>query len=138
MQSSPTAQFSDHFNISFHIVSCASISRRCEPLFVFDYSKADFAGFCNYLLDINYSVCLQSDSIEYVWSYLKKLVKHKHFPHWYTVEPPNKGHLGTRASVPYSEVVLYSEVFVKIVFLHRIHVYNIIRVFHEMIQSASP
>ena len=73
MQSSPTAQFSDHFNISFHIVSCAPISRRCEP-FVFDYSKADFAGFCNYLLDINYSVCLQSDSIEYVWSYLKNAI----------------------------------------------------------------
>ena len=38
------------------------------------------------------------------------------------------GHLGTRAGVPYSEVVLYSEVFGKIVFLHCIHVYNIIRV----------
>ena len=35
-----------------------------------------------------------------------------------TVEPPNKGHLGTRAGVPYSEVVLYSEVFGKIVFSH--------------------
>ena len=52
------------------------------------------------------------------------------------MEPPNKGHLGTQAGVPYSEVVLYSEVFGKIVFLHSIHVYNISRVFHEVIQSA--
>ena len=54
------------------------------------------------------------------------------------MEPSNKGHLGTRAGVPYSEVVLYSEVFGKIVFLHSIHVYNISRVFHEVIQSALP
>ena len=46
----------------------------------------------------------------------------------HTVKPPNKGHLGTRAGVPYSAVVLYLEVFGKIVFLHSIHVYNIIRV----------
>ena len=39
-----------------------------------DYSKADFAVLCNYLLDIDYSVCLQSDSIEYVWSYLKNAI----------------------------------------------------------------
>ena len=52
------------------------------------------------------------------------------------MEPPNKGHLGTQAGVPYSEVVLYSEVFGKIVFLHSIHVYNISRVFNEVIQSA--
>ena len=45
---------------------------------------------------------------------------------YYTVEPPNKGHLGTRAGVPYLEVVLHSEVFGKIVFSHSIHVYNII------------
>ena len=54
------------------------------------------------------------------------------------MEPPNKGHLGARANVPYSEVVIYSEVFGKIVFLHSIHVYNITRVFHEAIQSALP
>ena len=41
-----------------------------------------------------------------------------HTPVLYTVEPPNKGHFGTQASVSYSEVVLYSEVFGKIVFLH--------------------
>ena len=46
----------------------------------------------------------------------------------YTVKPPNKGHVGARAGVPYSKVVFYLEVFGKIVFLHSIHVYNIIRV----------
>ena len=50
------------------------------------------------------------------------------FSYTTTVKPPNKGHLGTRAGVPYSEVVLYSEVLGKIVLLHSIHVYNIIRV----------
>ena len=35
----------------------------------------------------------------------------------YTVEPLNKGHLGTQAIVLYSEVVPYSEVRVKTVLL---------------------
>ena len=63
-------------------------------------------------------------------AYLDSVSERNLKPAWtvYTVKPPNKGHLGTRAGVPYSEVVLYSEVFGKIVFLHCIHVYNIIRV----------
>ena len=35
----------------------------------------------------------------------------------YTVEPLNKGHLGTQAAVPYSEVVPYWEVLDKTVIL---------------------
>ena len=35
----------------------------------------------------------------------------------YTVEPLNKGHLGTQAAVPYSEVVPYWEVQYKAVIL---------------------
>ena len=35
----------------------------------------------------------------------------------YTVEPLNKGHLGTQAAVPYSEVVPYREVRDKTVIL---------------------
>ena len=35
----------------------------------------------------------------------------------YTVEPLNKGHLGTQAAVPYSEVVPYWEVRYKAVIL---------------------
>ena len=96
VQSTPTSQLSDHYNICFHMVYCPSTSRRHSPLSVFDYSKADYEGLCNYLLDIDYSFCLQSGSIEYVWSYLKSViltgmnmfipkrrVKHGHHPHWY-------------------------------------------------------
>ena len=38
-------------------------------------------------------------------------------PHFTTVEPLNKGHLGTQAAVPYSEVVPYWEVRDKTVIL---------------------
>ena len=68
-------------------------------MFVLDYSNADYNGLCDYLLDIDYSVCLQSGSIEFVWSYLKSViltgmnmfipkrqVKHKRYPQWYNSE----------------------------------------------------
>ena len=43
--------------------------------------------------------------------------KKKTFVVLYTVEPLNKGHLGTQAAVPYSEVVPYWEVRDKTVLL---------------------
>ena len=36
---------------------------------------------------------------------------------WYTVEPPNKGHFGSRAFVLFSEVVLWWEVRVNMQFI---------------------
>ena len=99
VESTPMSQLSNHYNICFNIVNCPSTSRRHSPLSVFDYSKGDYEGLCNYLLDIDYSLCLQSGSIEYVWSYLKHVilsgmnmfipkrrVKHRHHPHWYNSE----------------------------------------------------
>ena len=74
VESTPISQLFEHYNTCFNIVNCPSTSRRHSPLSVFDYSKADYEGLCNYLLDIDYSLCLQSGSIEYVWSYLKGVI----------------------------------------------------------------
>ena len=99
VNSTPALQLSDHYNICFHIAKYSLTPRRKPILSVFDYSKADYEGLCNYLLDVDYSACLQSNSIEYVWNYLKNIIltgmnkfipkrklKYKQHPHWYNSE----------------------------------------------------
>ena len=44
-----------------------------------------------------------------------------------TVEPLNKGHLGTQAAVPYSEVVPYWEVCIKLCFYSVIYVFGALK-----------
>ena len=41
---------------------------------MFDYSKADFTGLCDHLLDIDFSNCLQSNAVEHVWSSIKYVI----------------------------------------------------------------
>lgn len=68
--------FSDHYIISFSI-SCSTNKRpRSQPKFVFDYSKADYEGLCSYLLDVDFSCCLNSSEIETVWLVFYDIVKY--------------------------------------------------------------
>ena len=41
---------------------------------MFDYNNADHEGLCDYLLDSDFSVCLLSESIEQVWSFIKNTI----------------------------------------------------------------
>ena len=59
---------SDHHKICF---SNSRPRQRKHPTFVFNFIKGDYNGMCDYLLDIDFSDCLLSSSIEQVWSIIK-------------------------------------------------------------------
>ena len=54
---------SDHYKIS--IVESNFPQKR--HLFVFDYKRANYEELCNFLLDVDFSYCLQSVSVDQVW-----------------------------------------------------------------------
>ena len=94
-------QYSDHFLIKFSLHRMApkstSFNHRCLP--VLNYSRADYEGMCNYLLDFDFSGCLDSSDVEVIWSLLKNaltsaislftpshVVRHSSQPKWFTRE----------------------------------------------------
>ena len=91
---SPSPLLSDHYRICFHIDNYSSSPKRYESKLVFN---ADFDGLSDFLLDLDISCCLQSSSVELVWSHLKILhgmnlfipkvkVKYKRYPCWFNSE----------------------------------------------------
>ena len=65
---------SDHYVISFQLALCKPVSSREKPRYVFDFPKANLSGLCDFLLDIDFSSCLASANIEYVWSAIKQAI----------------------------------------------------------------
>ena len=61
----------DHSRISFSITCNFTQITCCKSLYIFDYANADYEGLCDFLMDVNFSLSFQSDSIEYTWSLLK-------------------------------------------------------------------
>ena len=60
--------------ISFYIEGCSPLSKKPESTFIFDYSRANYEGLCDYLFDSDLNSCLQSNSIEQIWSFLKETI----------------------------------------------------------------
>ena len=97
-ESSPLLPF-DHHKICFSIQSNSRPRQRKRPTFVFNFTKGDYNGMCDYLLDTDFSDCLLPSSIEQAWSILKYAiltamhiyipkvrVKPKHHPKWFNSE----------------------------------------------------
>ena len=64
---------SDHYTISFKIK--LQLSHKCKEKghsLVFDYSKGDYTGLCDHLLDADFGIYFQSSDIEHVWSVIKQ------------------------------------------------------------------
>lgn len=57
---------SDHYLISFGISIVPQLDPTAGTPSVFDYSKADWAGLCNFLLDVDFSVCLEEDDVDVI------------------------------------------------------------------------
>ena len=87
---------SDHFLVSFDLLAYCKTATH-QPSKVFNYSKADMEGLCNYLLDLDFSPCLASTDPEFVWSYIKQAVfsgvnlfvpvvrqRAKSYPRWFS------------------------------------------------------
>ena len=75
--------FSDHFLISFCMKYQTPSVQGNKVLYLLDFSKADFDGLLQYLLDSDFTDCFLSDSIDHVWSVIKNLIlnsMHLHIP----------------------------------------------------------
>ena len=59
---------SDHYIISFSMQFGLPALRNHKVQYVLDYSKADFNGLSDYLLQLDFSDCFHSDDVEYVWA----------------------------------------------------------------------
>ena len=62
---------SDHFAIYFSIVSHLVNRSLPETISVYNISKGDMHGLCNFLLNYDFSFCLSSSEIEFIWADLK-------------------------------------------------------------------
>lgn len=93
----------DHYLISF------CFQRSCEyipcksPIIVFDYSKADWDGLSNHLMDNDFSLCFEVNDVEEIWSMIKLVVlsamhlfipkvrlRRYQFPRWFSPDLRHK------------------------------------------------
>ena len=43
-------------------------------IIIFDYTKVNFNDLCSFLLDFDFSICLQSHNIEFIWTTIRSLI----------------------------------------------------------------
>ena len=63
---------SDHYIISFSVRYGLPALQTRKAQYVLDYSKADFNGLSDCLLQLDFSDCYYSDDVEYVWAIIKQ------------------------------------------------------------------
>ena len=89
----------DHFEITFQLPQIIHPTPTTSPKYVFDFPKANYDGILSYLFDFDYTSCLQSHNVEFVWLTIKNSIytamdifipkvrlRHHQFPCWYTSE----------------------------------------------------
>ena len=97
---------SDHLPISFLIQSHLSPSfPKCVSNSFRDYSKADFEGMNDFLLDWDFTPCLASSDVEEIWSLIKTAIntaidkfvplsvvssRYSHLPKWFNNDTRHK------------------------------------------------
>ena len=97
---------SDHFPISFSIPICSSKPPpKLSSTSFRDYSKADFEGMNNFLLDWDFLSCLESSDVKEIWSHIKSAIttgidrfvplsvaskRYSHLPKWFNTQIRHK------------------------------------------------
>ena len=90
---------SDHFVITFQLAQQLFQTPSTIPIYVYDFPKANYGAIQSYLFDFEYSPCLQSQDVEFIWHEIRssihnamnmfipkvRLRRHQ-FPCWYTPE----------------------------------------------------
>ena len=89
---------SDHFLISFLALTALPKISHHHPLTFLNYDKADYKGMCDFLMDWDFSNCLDSSTVEVIWSDIKDAIttaisrfvptfttthRHAHLPKWF-------------------------------------------------------
>ena len=70
---------SDHYIITFAFLQHLPFPIRKlgrAPAHVFNYSKANWSGLCDYLLDIDFTTCFSSSSVNSMWNCIKDIILH--------------------------------------------------------------
>ena len=65
---------SDHYPVSFKLKSILNHKSDSCPITILDYSKANYDGLNQFLSSIDYSICYQSENVEFVWSFVKSVL----------------------------------------------------------------
>ena len=65
---------SDHFLVSFSIKVVRPRTICPQPSVFLNYSRADFNGMCDFLLDWDFSACYESSNVHMIWSLLKSAI----------------------------------------------------------------
>ncbi len=60
--------------ITFYLPQSISNSPTKSTSYFYDYSKADFSGICNYLMDVDFSICTSTSDIDLVWITIKESI----------------------------------------------------------------
>ena len=64
----------NHYVISFSVRYGLPALQTRKAQYVLDYSKADFNGLSDCLLQLDFSDCYYSDDVEYVWAIIKQSI----------------------------------------------------------------
>ena len=61
--------------ISFklHLTYSTPITSK-DPVYIFDYHKGDYKSLNDFLNNIDFSTCYQSNNVEFIWSFIKSVL----------------------------------------------------------------
>ena len=62
-----------HYGITFKLAS-SQPPRKLPTYYTFNYSKGDYTGLSNYLLDIDFTSCLQSHDVRGIWCTIEQFI----------------------------------------------------------------
>ena len=65
---------SDHLKITFHISYAIPPKSKEKVRYVFDYSRADWLGFTEYLSDFDFDIPMHSSNLDFIWNIFKQIV----------------------------------------------------------------
>ena len=64
---SNSSLLSDHYDITFAVATVPKFSSKFTPYYTFNYSKGDYYGLSNYLLNTDFTSCFLTHDIERIW-----------------------------------------------------------------------
>ena len=69
-----TMYMSDHFAITFQLSQLIHQTPATIPKYVYDFPKANYDAIQSYLFDFDYSLCSQSQDVEFIWHTIKNSI----------------------------------------------------------------
>ena len=65
---------SDHYIITFSISISVTTSSKSATYFTFNFSKGDYQGLCNHTIHSDFTPCLLSHDIKFIWHVIEQLL----------------------------------------------------------------